>query len=507
MLRSARIPAATMAVAAAVLTAGCGDEGTPSFDTVPPATVADLRVAAVTDSTVTLRWTDTGDDGMRGRADSYDLRYQDAPIIIQEWEFATRITSLPPVGLPGDMQEVTVGDLPVDRTLHFALRILDGAGNASLPSNQVTVRLGAPVCVVDPLELDFGEMWIGGHFDMEFIIRNAGGGTLAGEVSASCPGFSVAAGGGPVSLLAGRSHAVTVRFSPQSAGPAACPVVIGASCGPVLCSGTGVERDPGMLLIDVGGGVTFRMGSPEGEPGRLDDEGPLYVTLTRSFRVSDHEVTQAEWRAVMSWDESVFPGADRPVDSITWFDAVEYCNRLSDSMGLDRAYGISDIARRGNHIESAEVLWDRRSTGFRLLTEAEWEYICRAGSDGAFHTGGITRLDCFPPDQNLDPAGWYCGNAEGSSRPVRGKSANAFDMYDLHGNVYEWCYDYYASDYGAGGQHDPVDPRGPLEGISRVARGGAWISNSQDCRSASRFYQRPGEWFSFVGFRVARYDD
>ncbi len=497
-----RVPC--LLLAAVTLHAGCGDEGTPFTDTVPPAKVEDLRVATVAESTVTLRWTDSGDDGMEGQADSYDLRYQDVPIIIQEWEYATPITSLPPVGLPGEMQEVTVGDLPTDRTLYFVLRILDRAGNASLPSNQVTVRLGAPVCIVEPLELDFGNTGVDGRFDMEFSIRNAGGGTLSGDVSVDCPDFSVVSGGGEVRLWAGRSHAVSVRFHPRSVGPAICQVETGTECGPAAVSGVGVEHDPGMVVVDVGDGVTFLMGSPEGEPGRLDDEGPRQVTLTQSFLVSDHQVTQSEWRSVMPWDESEFIGADRPVESITWYDAVEYCNRLSESIGFDRAYGISGISRRGDRIESADVVWDRRSNGFRLLTEAEWEYICRAGSEDPFHTGGITEPDCAPLDPNLDAAGWYCGNSEWMSRPVRGKTPNAFGLYDLHGNVHEWCFDFYAPDYGAEGQQVLIDPRGPAEGISRVARGGSWTSNATECRAASRFYQRPGDWFPFVGFRIAR---
>ncbi len=493
-----------MLLAAVTLHAGCGDEGTPFTDTAPPARVEDLRVAAVTDTTVTLRWTDSGDDGMVGQADSYDLRYQDTPIIIQEWGFATPVTGLPPVGLPGEMQEVTIGGILPDTTWYFAIRILDKAANASLPSNQVTVRLGAPVCIVEPLELNFGSTAVGGQFAMEFVIRNAGGGTLEADVTLDCGDFSVVSGGGPVGLFAGRSHTVAVSFHPRSAGPAVCLVETGTGCGPVTVAGTGVDQEPDLVLVDVGAGVTFLMGSPEGEPGRLEDEERRQVTLTQSFRVCAHEVTQAEWRAVMPWDESEFVGADRPVESITWYDAVEYCNRLSLAEGLDPAYGISSISRRDNRIESAEVLWDRRSNGYRLLTEAEWEYICRAGSDEAFYTGGITALECTPLDPGLDPAAWYCGNSGWMSRPVRGKVPNALGLYDTHGNVYEWCFDFYAPDYGAGDQDVLVDPRGPAEGNSRVARGGSWISNAMESRAASRFYQRPGDWFPFVGFRVAR---
>jgi formylglycine-generating enzyme required for sulfatase activity len=126
------------------------------------------------------------------------------------------------------------------------------------------------------------------------------------------------------------------------------------------------------------------MGSPVDEPGRGLDEIQHEVTLTRALLVADHEVTQSECQAVMFWNESYFQGANRPVEMVTWYDAVSYCNLRSTGDGLTAAYTLTGVTYSGNHIISATVTWKQAANGCRLLTEAEWEYACRATSATAF---------------------------------------------------------------------------------------------------------------------------
>jgi formylglycine-generating enzyme required for sulfatase activity len=241
------------------------------------------------------------------------------------------------------------------------------------------------------------------------------------------------------------------------------------------------------------------MGSPEGEPGHFSNETQHSVTLTDSLYVCRHEVTQSEWLSVMEVNDSWFQGSDRPVEEVTWFDAVQFCNSLSGRDGYNAAYRISDIVTSGNHIIEATVTLATHANGYRLLTEAEWEYACRASSTTAFCNGGITGLACND-EPNLTQVGWYCGNAAAATHDVEGKSANAWGLKDMHGNVQEWVWDWYAA-YPAG----PVtDPAGPDTGSQRIQRGGSWLSSSQSCRSAVRTGNVPGSRDKNVGLRLAK---
>lgn len=141
---------------------------------------------------------------------------------------------------------------------------------------------------------------------------------------------------------------------------------------------------------------------------------------------------------------------------------------------------------------------DWSADGYRLPTEAEWEYACRAETATAFHTGGITYADSSPLDSNLNLAGWYGGNSENATHPVGSKLANAFGLFDMHGNVREWCWDWYGPYEG-----NVVDPKGPNTGEIRVFRGGSWGEGASECRAANRDGFSPIPATDNYGFRVA----
>jgi formylglycine-generating enzyme required for sulfatase activity len=262
---------------------------------------------------------------------------------------------------------------------------------------------------------------------------------------------------------------------------------------------------PGMVLVPAG---TFMMGSPDTELGRGLWETRHEVTLTKAFHLHEHEVMQPEWERVMGWNESFEKGSRLPVDRLTWFDAIEYCNRLSESEGLSPAYSLTHARTEGVHIVTASVTWDPEGLGYRLPTEAEWEYACRAGSETAFANGEIVHVACDPIDPNLDAIGWYCGNSGIHSHEVMQKSPNDWGLYDMHGNASEWVWDY-PDQYDA---NPVIDPVGREFGNTRVIRGGTWYAHydgtftygSELCRSAHRDFSRASAVLIGVGLRVAR---
>ncbi|MDP6460481.1 MAG: formylglycine-generating enzyme family protein, partial [Gemmatimonadota bacterium] len=169
------------------------------------------------------------------------------------------------------------------------------------------------------------------------------------------------------------------------------------------------------------------------------------------------------------------------------YDAVAYCNALSASEGLTPCYSGS----------GSGTVCDWNANGYRLPTEAEWEYACRAGTETAYYTGVNTNTECADP--NLDMAGWYCGNASNTTHPTEEKVANASGLYDMHGNVWEWCWDWYGSYSG-----QETDPAGPGSGSDRVIRGGSWYDFALGCRSANRGNYGPGYANAVIGFRPVR---
>ncbi len=218
---------------------------------------------------------------------------------------------------------------------------------------------------------------------------------------------------------------------------------------------------------------TFQMGSPEYETGRSGDEIMHEVTLAKGFYMLKTAVTQRQWEAVMGNNPSSFAdGCDNcPVENVSWNECQEFIRRLN--AGKDSIY--------------------------RLPTEAEWEYACRAGTTTPLCNGEISELYCAH-DPILGEVGWSCGNSSRKSRPVAQKSPNAWGLYDMHGNVSEWCQDW----YGEYGSDSRTDPCGPESASGKVVRGGSWLSNAKNCRSASRFNWLPDAGIEFIGFRLVK---
>ena len=289
--------------------------------------------------------------------------------------------------------------------------------------------------------------------------------------------------------------------------------------------GGAVHAEVGFVRIVAG---TFVMGSPPQEPGRDTDEAQQTVTLTRSFLMQAAEVTNGQYVDLLQWAhgrgyitadsagvkddldgstvelvpleksqiefrDGVFTAANpgRPVAGVNWYGAAAYCDWLSLQEGLPRAYDHGTWTCNQGDAYGAR--------GYRLPTEAEWEYACRAGGTGAFSDGDITDTACGDPV--LEQAGWYCGNADGRSHDVATKPANAWGLHDMHGNVVEWCQDRYAGTPGAG-----TDPQGPEAGDDRILRGGSWYGDAQDCRCAARYGGSPADsWYGqLIGFRPVR---
>jgi len=290
-------------------------------------------------------------------------------------------------------------------------------------------------------------------------------------------------------------------------------VVIGCGDDDPVAPQAGIDGE--LVLIQAG---SFIMGSATDEPGYNGDEIRHPVTLTTDFQMYSTEVTNREYADLAQWaldnghctvvgtrlfdnldgstrelldmdeDEDCeisFDGTrfvvdagmeDHPVLETNWHGAAAYCDWLSLKEGLPRAYDHGDPNSwpcNGGAPYAAE--------GYRLPTEAEWEYACRAGAATAFAGGGITELGCGD-EPSLANLGWYCGNSGGWTHRVGELTPNAFGLYDLHGNVWEWCNDWYHSTYA----DEEVDPVGPPPGWYKVLRGGGWSDVARRCRSASR---------------------
>jgi formylglycine-generating enzyme required for sulfatase activity len=218
------------------------------------------------------------------------------------------------------------------------------------------------------------------------------------------------------------------------------------------------------------------MGSPGYENSRDDDETQRPIQI-KGFYIGKYEVRQKEYMEVMGNNPSRFKGPNLPIEQISWYDALEYCNRLSIQEGLTPAYTINGTA----------VSWNRDADGYRLPTEAEWEYACRAGTNSAYSI--IIK-------NNKQHAN-YNGK---KTVDVGSFPPNTWGIYDMHGNVWEWCWDIYGP-YSLAAQKNPD---GATTGNYRVERGGSWSNNIRDLRSANRAYHDPAGRGAYLGFRVIR---
>ncbi len=258
----------------------------------------------------------------------------------------------------------------------------------------------------------------------------------------------------------------------------------------------------GMAFVRIEGGQ-FLMGSADGDNQANEDEKPQHRVQISEFYMGVTEATQAQYGAVMGRNPSWFrPGGGgkeqvegqatqrHPVEYVKWFEAIKFCNTMSAADDLVPYYDI-----QGSDPSPEVRIPDRRGTGYRLPTEAEWEYACRAGT---------TTNYCFGDDPaKLGEHAWTGENSLGQTHPVHQKGQNAFGLFDMHGNVWEWCWDGYDSEYYR--RSPNVDPPGPDSADNRVARGGCWLNwPGSYCRSAVRSAHLAGKKYGSAGIRVAR---
>ena len=260
----------------------------------------------------------------------------------------------------------------------------------------------------------------------------------------------------------------TAALAKQLQGQTALDLALPAEKTIELDSETSME----FVLIPAG---QFNMGSPKTEKRRESDEGPLHhVTISKPFYMAKHEITQAQYKAIMGrlMKPCKFTGDSLPVENVDWNQADTCLKALSKRTGME----------------------------FRLPTEAEWEYACRAGTSTPFNTGETIN----PEQANYDSKYVYGKGVVGACKeatvPVGSYPPNAFGLYDMHGNVWEWCSDLYKNNYYK--NSEPVDPKGPATGGPRVIRGGSWNHNPIKLRSADRNKRIPGADRRYLGFRA-----
>jgi formylglycine-generating enzyme required for sulfatase activity len=252
-----------------------------------------------------------------------------------------------------------------------------------------------------------------------------------------------------------------------------------------------IDGGCGIEMVSLPGGA-FLMGSNfrpvfwmiqnpkgSGEIPYYNPERPVHPVSLDDFSISMAEITQEQYSAVMESNPSFFSEyTNLPVERITWYEAATFCNKLSIMTGRDTCYNLTTFE------------CDFKSNGFRLPTEAEWEYACRAGTKTEYFFGSDSA--------GLKNVGWYLDNSNGRTQQIRIKEPNPWGLYDMHGNVSEWCNDFEVS-YHCNSEKNPT---GPEEGHYRIIRGGSWFNGPDSSRSAFRMSTFPAFGFNNVGFRI-----
>jgi formylglycine-generating enzyme required for sulfatase activity/fibronectin type 3 domain-containing protein len=382
-------------------------------------------------------------------------------------------------------------------TYYYFVEVRATGGALSVRSNVAMVNVVLPVITINTqpaatTNVNFGS--VSGSLSVSASVT--GGATLSyqwySNTTANDSGGTVINGATgssytiPASLVRGSYYYfVEVRATGGAVSVRSNVAIVGVRGSPIKSS-TGID------LIDIPSG-TFQMnGTDSGGTGRP-------VTLTKGFYMGKYEVTQEQYQAVTGVNPSYFPSdpasgeiqGRRPVECVTWYDAIEFCNKLSEQESLTKAYTITGRTPAvGYPITSASVTVNWEANGYRLPTEAEWEYACRAGTTTAYNTGNTIS----------DNTGWYQSNSNGRTHEVGLKSQNAWGLYDMHGNVREWCWDLYGT-YTSGAQ---TDPTGTAYGSARVVRDGSWNHSGEILRSAFRGSVIPDLGLNYIGFRVVR---
>jgi formylglycine-generating enzyme required for sulfatase activity len=245
--------------------------------------------------------------------------------------------------------------------------------------------------------------------------------------------------------------------------------------------GERIVTTSGIEMLRLPGGE-FTLGDDQGE----EDEKPAHRVRLSPFWIDANEVSQAVFQKLMGRNPSKSVGPDKPVERISWHVAIQFCNMRSRKEGFRPCYDLKTSR------------CDFAADGYRLPTEAEWEYACRAGT--------ATRWSFGDDDAGLANYGWFKGNAAKTTHPIRQKRPNPWGLYDMHGNVAEWCNDFYRDHYDPA---DRNDPQGPAAGEERVLRGGSWNGGAESCRSAARSGAPPGLadvcfGYEAYGFRCVR---
>jgi formylglycine-generating enzyme required for sulfatase activity len=446
----------------------------PFADHIAPAPVTDLVATAAGATAIELDWTMTGDDRLLGHATAVEIRRSDAAITTDEaWDAASVVGTVLDLADAGQPEAFIATGLAAGADHHFALRVIDDTDHVSGLSNPAFAATGAGIVLRDgTVDIAAGTdgdtytysvevLWDGALTVTEVLIDGE-----AHTMTEAAPGQWQYQ-----TTLARGVHDFAFRFAAEGVDA----VTTDTAPGPVV------------------GALALTLGSEDDEPGRSADEVRQRVALSRPVIAAATEVTQAQWNAVMpaGSNPSTHPGDDRPVDSVTWLQAIEYCNALSVADGLTPAYTVA----------GEMVTWNREADGWRLPTEAEWEHVARGGAATSLPNGDLAELNCRL-DANLDAIGWYCGNGSTAPQAVAQKDPNGLGLYDVCGNVREWCWDWYGPRETAAA----LDPSGPETGLERLCRGGSWFGDAQSCRPAARGALPPDSADDTIGLRPVRSD-